>query len=101
MQHKLDHEVDLVPTVIHSSVGAGMSHAISFAWDISQRWGPEVATAGFTSVPNYLLSINQFLEKHNRLSSTELLVLLQILSYWWYTDRLPFLVNQRLLNVLV
>jgi DNA-binding MarR family transcriptional regulator len=55
-----------------------------------QRWGEQVAAAGFTSVPNYLLSINQFMDKNHRLSSTELLVLLQILSYWWYANQLPF-----------
>jgi DNA-binding MarR family transcriptional regulator len=55
-----------------------------------QRWGEQVAAAGYTSIPGYLLSINQFMDKNNRLSSTELLVLLQILSYWWYADQLPF-----------
>jgi predicted transcriptional regulator len=57
---------------------------------MARKWGSGVATAGFTAVPNHLLSINQFLEKEKRLTPTELLTLFQILSSWWYADRLPF-----------
>jgi predicted transcriptional regulator len=57
---------------------------------MAHKWGASVATAGFTAIPNHLLSINQFLEQEKRLTPTELLTLLQILSTWWYVDRLPF-----------
>jgi predicted transcriptional regulator len=57
---------------------------------MSRKWGSDVASAGFTSLPNHLLSINQFVRKENRLTPTELLTLFQILSAWWHADRLPF-----------
>jgi hypothetical protein len=57
---------------------------------MSRKWGSEVVSAGFTSVPNHLLSINQFVGKENRLTPTELLTLLQILSAWWDANKLPF-----------
>lgn len=57
---------------------------------MSRKWGSDVVSAGFTSLPNHLLSINQFVPKENHLTPTELLTLFQILSAWWDADRLPF-----------
>jgi hypothetical protein len=57
---------------------------------MSRKWGSDVVSAGFTSLPNHLLSINQFVRKEGRLTPTELLTLFQILSAWWHADRLPF-----------
>ena len=68
--------------------GARETMVVQFKF--SEKWGQLVVAGGFTSIPNYLLSINQFLDERLRLSSTELVVLLQILSYWWHKDRMPF-----------
>jgi hypothetical protein len=80
------------PTVIDDKVRADVVRArkASDVLTMTRKWGAQVAAAGFTAVPNHLLSINQFLDKKHRLSSTELLILLQILSSWWHADQLPF-----------
>ena len=54
------------------------------------KWGSEVAKAGFTALPNHLLSINQFLPSNEQISPTEMLILLQVLSAWWSADKMPF-----------
>jgi DNA-binding transcriptional regulator YhcF (GntR family) len=58
--------------------------------DIAEKWGVLVAERGFTQVPNYLLLLNQFLDREHRLSPVELLVLLQLAGAWWRTDTMPF-----------
>jgi len=55
-----------------------------------EKWGAVTAGAGFTIVPNHLLSINQFVDKEKMISPTEMFVLMHILSAWWSADRLPF-----------
>jgi hypothetical protein len=57
--------------------------------DIEGKWGRLVAERGFAQIPNYLLQLNQFLGDE-RLSPTELLVLLQLVGAWWKKDELPF-----------
>ncbi len=52
---------------------------------VHARWG-EAANAGYQPVPNLLL-------KHQRqldLTAVDLVVLLNLLSYWWYAENLPF-----------
>lgn len=66
-----------------SPVGMRMS-------DVADKWGLPVAQRGFAQVPNYLLLLNQFLDKEHRLSPIELLVLLQLVGSWWRKDALPF-----------
>lgn len=50
-----------------------------------EKWG-NAAIAGWQAVPDVLL------KNQNRLglSATELLVLLNVLSFWWYVEELPF-----------
>lgn len=54
------------------------------------KWGEAVTAAGFTIVPNHLLGINEFVDEENKLSPTEMVVLLQILMAWWSAERMPF-----------
>lgn len=58
--------------------------------DVADKWGKPVAERGFAQVPNYLLLLNQFLDKEHRLAPVELLVLLQLVGSWWRKDALPF-----------
>ncbi len=60
------------------------------AMDITAKWGKPVAERGFAQLPNYLLFINQFLDKDHRLSPVELLVLFQLVGTWWKKGDLPF-----------
>lgn len=57
---------------------------------IVQKWGEPVARRGFAQVPNYLLHLNQFLDRPQRLGALELLVLIQLVATWWKKDELPF-----------
>jgi hypothetical protein len=52
---------------------------------LAERWGDAVA-AGFTPVPNALLRAQASLG----LSSTDVVVVLNILMHWWHRDRLPY-----------
>lgn len=58
--------------------------------DVANKWGIAVAERGFAQVPNYLLLLNQFLNKESKLSPVELLVLMQLVGSWWRKDALPF-----------
>lgn len=58
--------------------------------DIVEKWTKPVAERGFAQIPNYLLLINQFLDKDARLSPVELLVLIQLAGAWWRKPDLPF-----------
>lgn len=57
---------------------------------IVEKWGQEVAERGFAQIPNYLVLLNQFLDREHRLSPVELLVLFQLAASWWRRDSLPF-----------
>lgn len=51
----------------------------------SQKWG-EVARAGFQTVPDALL-----IKQHDLgLDQTDMIVLLNLTSYWWFRDLPPF-----------
>ena len=54
--------------------------------EVAQKWGDAVAGRGFSQVPNYLLFINQFIDKENHLSPLELLLLVQLSGSWWKRD---------------
>ena len=58
--------------------------------DVVEKWGRDVAGAGFSQVPNYLLRFNQFTSDDDRLSPTELLLLIELAGTWWKKDDLPF-----------
>lgn len=58
--------------------------------DIVSKWGKEVATGGFTQIPNHLIRINMFVHDDVKLSPTEMLVLLQLVASWWKKDEMPF-----------
>jgi DNA-binding transcriptional regulator YhcF (GntR family) len=58
--------------------------------DIQVKWGKQVAERGFTQIPNYLMQINKFVDDDNRLSPTEMIILLQLVATWWKKDELPF-----------
>lgn len=55
-----------------------------------QKWGEAATAAGFTVLPNHLLSINQFVGDARQISPTEMVVLLQLLAAWWSADKMPF-----------
>jgi hypothetical protein len=50
------------------------------------KWGKDVADLGFTMVPSLLFKAQQRLG----LSSTQLVVLLQLADHWWDADRNPW-----------
>lgn len=58
--------------------------------DIEEKWGALVAQRGFAQVPNHLLLLNVFLDEEHQLTSTELLILIQLVGTWWRTNDLPF-----------
>ena len=58
--------------------------------DIEEKWGVLVAQRGFAQVPNHLLLLNAFLDEEHQLTSTELLILIQLVGTWWRTNDLPF-----------
>jgi DNA replication protein DnaD len=53
---------------------------------LAQKWTPEVIALGYTAVPDLLLSRMAALG----LTPTELVLLLQLLRYWWTFAHLPF-----------
>ena len=55
---------------------------------IHERWGTSVTTgaAGFTAVPSVLIRYQSAIE----LSSTELVILLNLITHWWRADELPY-----------
>lgn len=58
--------------------------------EVARKWGDSVASRGFSQVPNYLLFINQFIDRDNSLSPLELLILIQLSGAWWTKDEMPF-----------
>ena len=58
--------------------------------DISSKWGKKIADRGFTQIPNYLLYVNMFVADEIKLSPTEMLVLIHLISSWWKKNDLPY-----------
>ena len=53
---------------------------------LAERWGSSVISDGFQMVPHQFLKSQGLLG----LTDSEMMVLLNVLDYWWATDRLPF-----------
>lgn len=60
--------------------------AIEGTKELTKKWGPEIMAMGFTAVPDILLKRMGKLG----LSSTEFVVMIQVVSFWWFADQLPF-----------
>lgn len=58
--------------------------------EIANKWGLQIAERGFSQLPNYLMLMNQFIDKERRLSSLELLLLIQLSGSWWKKSEMPF-----------
>lgn len=58
--------------------------------EVANKWGEEVAKRGFAQIPNYLLHLNQFADKEDRLSPVELLILIELSASWWKKDEQPY-----------
>jgi hypothetical protein len=58
--------------------------------DMVDKWGEKVAGRGFAQIPNYLLSINQFIDEDQKLSPIQLLILIELVGAWWKKSELPF-----------
>lgn len=58
--------------------------------EIVEKWGKPVAERGFSQVPNYLLLLNGFIDQEDRLSPTEMLVLIQLCGMWWKKNDAPY-----------
>lgn len=58
--------------------------------EIATKWGLPISERGFSQLPNYLIQINQFIEPEKRLSSLELLLLIQLSGAWWKKSEMPF-----------
>ena len=59
---------------------------------LKQRWTPPLIEAGYTALPNAILLRQQALG----LDSIDLNIILQIASYWWSREKLPFPSKQRI-----
>lgn len=55
-----------------------------------EKWEFDIGRSGFSVIPNQVFFINQFLPESERLSSTEVLLLLNLLTWWWEKDSMPF-----------
>jgi DNA-binding transcriptional MocR family regulator len=58
--------------------------------EVASKWGVKVAERGFSQLPNYLTLINQYIDPDRRLSSLELLLLIQLSGSWWKKAEMPF-----------
>ena len=58
--------------------------------EVANKWGKSVAERGFAQIPNYLIHLNQFAAKEDRLSPLELLILIELAAAWWKRDEKPF-----------
>lgn len=56
--------------------------------EIYNKWGEDVIDRGFSQIPFYLLNINRYLEP--KLSSLQLLILVQLVSNWWKKGENPY-----------
>jgi hypothetical protein len=58
--------------------------------EVADKWGKTVAERGFSQVPNYLLLLNTFIDREDRLSPLELLILIELCGMWWKKDEMPY-----------
>lgn len=54
-----------------------------------EKWGIDVVKSGYTLLPNHFISINQYLSSNSKLSTSEMMVLIVILSNWWNPYKMP------------
>lgn len=54
--------------------------------ELTKKWGSDIMALGFTAVPDILL---KRMGKLN-LTSTEFVVMVQVMSFWWFADNKPF-----------
>jgi hypothetical protein len=54
-----------------------------------EKWGVDVVKAGYTLLPNHLIGINRYLSDQNKLTPSEMFVLIVILSNWWDQRKMP------------
>lgn len=59
---------------------------------LKQRWTAPLIDAGYTALPNAILLRQQALG----LDSIDLNIIMQIASYWWSRDKLPFPSKERI-----
>jgi len=52
---------------------------------IAQRWGPDLAGAGWTAIPNVIVKRQKALG----LTPLDINIILQLLTYWWEPHNLP------------
>lgn len=65
-----------------------MAEEVSYG--AAKKWGEDALLAGFAILPNHLIAINQFLPSEQKLSPTEIVVLLNVVSFWWGAEKMPF-----------
>jgi DNA-binding transcriptional regulator YhcF (GntR family) len=58
--------------------------------DINSKWGKKIAERGFTQIPNYLLYLNMFVDDDIKLSASETIVLIHLISNWWNKEDMPY-----------
>ncbi len=58
--------------------------------DMVKKWGEGVAKRGFAQIPNYLLLINNFIDKEKTLKPIDLLLLIELVGSWWKVEDQPF-----------
>lgn len=59
-------------------------------YSVEDKWDFDFRKNGFSVLPNQVFYINQFLSASQKLSATELLLILNLLTWWWKKDSLPF-----------
>ncbi|MQA42152.1 helix-turn-helix domain-containing protein [Rugamonas aquatica] len=64
--------------------------------ELTKKWGEDIMALGFTAVPDILL---KRMGKLN-LSSTEFVVMLQVLSFWWFAENKPFPSKKKIANAI-
>lgn len=55
-------------------------------FSIERKWGKEIIKDGFTAIPNQLLQK----QREKNLSNNHVMVIINIISFWWEKERNPF-----------
>ncbi|MBI1216744.1 MAG: hypothetical protein GC185_13120 [Alphaproteobacteria bacterium] len=56
----------------------------------TEKWEIDISKNGYSILPNQVFFINHFLSSERQLSATELLLMLNLLTWWWHKDAQPF-----------
>lgn len=54
------------------------------------KWGEWPVEFGFTMIPNLIIRINQFLREKDKMTASEMFVVITIMSYWYSPKNKPF-----------